>query len=588
MWDRTLSKAPLRTVFRIAMGACLLGLALSSRAFAVPADVLHPGWTLVNLRPNDTFKPMVTGMGFLSDGSLVLSHWGGSHDKLQLRQMNGAVYVVKNVTGDNPSPVVSTFADKLEDPVGMLVKDDRIYVTGGERLIELPDADKNGKAEAARAIVTIPGTHVRHEFLFGGMFKDGRIWMNASSAKDIGGGLPGWGQANPNRGTMMSVDPNTGAHEVYAMGLREPNGMGMGPEGEIFVPDVQGNWLPSCKLINVRKGRFYGFRHQPRESWDNMKESPPAVYLPQGEVSQAPGNPLYIESGKYAGQMFIGDAAMGGIRRIFLEKVAGEWQGTSFFFSFGFEGGPNRLIWGPDGYLYVGICGEGAGWSFKQNFGLQKMKPNGKNVFEMLSVRSRKGGMEIQYTDEINAAAADKANYTVKSWSYAPDSNYGGPKIDNKTLAVAATQVSPDRKSVYLDIPGLVAGKVVHISLASGIASKAGDALWTKETWYSLNAMSPSGPFEGSLDLGDIQARHNNGLAKGIHVKVAQGRLMARLAGHGYAALEVRDIRGGLVARAQGRDRLESGIPMDGWAPGAYSVRIRDGELSAERRVTIP
>ncbi|HKP94310.1 MAG TPA: hypothetical protein VJ385_01015 [Fibrobacteria bacterium] len=554
----------------------------------MPADVVHPGWTVVNLRPNAAFQPMVTGLGFLSDGSLVVSHWGGSHDKVQTRQMNGAVYIVKNVTGDKPSPVVTTYAENLEDPVGMLVKDDRIYVTGGEKMLELPDADKNGKAEAARAVVTIPGTHARHEFLFSGLFKDGKFWMNPSSAKDIGGGLPGWGQKNPNRGTMMSVDPATGAYEVFAMGLREPNGIGIGPEGEIFAPDVQGNWLPSCKLINVRKGRFYGFKHEPAETWDNMKESPPAVYLPQGELSRAPGNPLYIPTGKYAGQMFLGDVASGGIRRIFLEKVDGEYQGAAFFFSFGLEGGPNRLAWGPDGYLYVGICGQGAGWSYKQDYGLQKMKPNDKVVFEMLSIRSRKNGMEIQYTDEINAAAADKAGYTVRTWNYAPTSDYGGSKIDTRIMTVAATQVSPDRKSVYLDIPGLAAGKVVYIGLNAGIASKAGDAVWTKETWYSLNAISPTGPFEGPTDLGEVQARHNAGLARDIRLVAGEGRLSVRLAGRGRASLEVRDIHGSLVTQAQGRDRLESGISTAGWASGVYAVSVRDGELSAERRFTLP
>ncbi|MEO6098202.1 MAG: hypothetical protein ABIW76_22055, partial [Fibrobacteria bacterium] len=252
-----------------------------SGAYAAIPETVNPGLKLVNLRADNNFQPMVTGLGFLSDGRLVVAHWGGDHDLLQNLQTQGKVYIISGVTGDTPSPVVSTYAQSLEDPTGMLVKDDKIYVSGGEKLIELPDENKDGKAEAAKIICKIPGTHSRHEFLFGLVFKDGKFWMNPSSAKDNNANSAGK-QKNPNRGTSMAVDPVTGTFELFAMGLREPNGIGIGPEDELFVPDVQGNYLPANKLINIRKGRFYGFKHDPVEAWDSQKEYPPAVYLPQG------------------------------------------------------------------------------------------------------------------------------------------------------------------------------------------------------------------------------------------------------------------------------------------------------------------
>src|SRR5690606_9816590 len=108
------------------------------------------------------------------------------------------------------------------------------------------------------------------------------------------------------------------------------------------------------------------------------------------------------------------------------------------------------LTWGPDGHLYAGICGEGSGWMYRQNYGLQKMKPNGKKVFEMLAVRARQGGMEIEYTDAINANAENKAKYTVRTWHYTSTSGYGGPNVDTRTQTVANVRVSPDRKKVFL------------------------------------------------------------------------------------------------------------------------------------------
>ena len=83
----------------------------------------------VNLRPDANFKPMVTGLGFFSDGRLAVAHWGGLHNDIHLVQRKGAVYILSDVTGDTPAPKVSTFASGLEDPVGMMVKDDKVVVT---------------------------------------------------------------------------------------------------------------------------------------------------------------------------------------------------------------------------------------------------------------------------------------------------------------------------------------------------------------------------------------------------------------------------------------------------------------------------
>jgi glucose/arabinose dehydrogenase len=564
--------------------------ALGTPALAVIPETVNPGLKIVNLRTDNTFQPMVTGLGFLSDGRLAVCHWGGLHASVDKLQTAGKVYILKGVTGDAPAPTVSTFAESLEDPVGMLVKDDKIYVTGGEKLSELPDANNDGKAEAPRVICKIPGTHARHEFLFGLVFKDGKFWMNPSSGKDVGTGLPAWGQKNPNRGTTLSVDPATGAFEVFAMGLREPNGIGIGPDNELFSPDVQGNWLPANKLINLRKGRFYGFKHEPAETWDSQKESPPVAYLPQGELAQAPGTPLYIGAGnlpgdRFVGQMLMGDAVNGGIRRVFLDKVDGEYQGAVFAFTGGLEAGPNRLLWGPDGYLYVGMCGQGSpDWAYKKDFGLQKIKASGTDVFEMVSVRSRAGGLEIEYTHEVNAAGQAAGAYNVRSWHYEPTSDYGGPAIGTKTLAVGTVQVSPDKKKVFLPISGLAAGTLVDIKL-SGVASATGIANWTAETWYTLNKISTSAPFQPTTRLA---APAPASQADGLTLRASPGRLELASVVGGIAGAQVRDTRGLLVAEAFGAGGRTLEVATTGWAPGVYQVSVRSGAKTLRRTVAVP
>ncbi|MEO6097574.1 MAG: hypothetical protein ABIW76_18735 [Fibrobacteria bacterium] len=590
-------KATLRKVYiqHLAAMAWLFGSA--GAAHAVLPETVNPGLKVVSLRPDNNFQPMVTGLGFLSDGRLVVSHWGGLHNDVDKLQTAGKIYIMSGVTGDAPSPVVSTYAQSLEDPTGMLVKDDKIFVTGGQKLIELPDANKDGKADPARVICTLPGTHARHEFLFGLVFKDGKFWMNASSGKDVGGSLPAWGQKNPNRGTTLAVDPTTGTFEVFSMGLREPNGMGIGPEEDLFVPDVQGNFLPANKLINIRKDRFYGFKHEPAETWDNQKEYPPVVYLPQGDVAQALGNPLLIRQGdlpgdRFVGQMLLGDAVNGGIRRIFVERVAGEWQGSVFSFTGGLEAGPNRLIWGPDGYLYVGMCGQGApGWAYKKDFGLQKVKPNGTDVFEMVAVRSRAGGLEIQFTHEPNAAALSAASYTVRSWYYVPTSAYGGPATGtNPAVSVGTPLLSPDKKSVFLplsplDGPSGGNGRVYNIKL-KGIASVSGLSLWTQETWYTINNISTSIPFfKGTTKLAAPANKE-----EGFRIQARAGKLeLAAKLGEMIARAQVRNMRGALVADVNSAGGTVLEIPTAGWTSGIYIVTMRAGTgASYQREIAIP
>jgi hypothetical protein len=286
--------------------------------------------------------------------------------------------------------------------------------------------------------------------------------------------------------------------------------------------------------------------------------------------------------------MLLGDAVNGGIRRIFVEKVNDEWQGSVFAFTGGLEAGPNRLLWGPDGYLYVGMCGQGSGWSYKRDYGLQKVKPNGTDVFEMVAVRSRKGGLEIEFTHEPNAAALTAGSYAVKSWYYKPTSAYGGTAQDTKAVTVGQPRQSDDKKSVFLplsplDGPNGGNGRVYYIKL-NGIKSASGISAWTQEAWYTLNNISPSEPFVTTkLDAPSPRA-------EGFRLRAMPGRLeLAAKLGETIARAEVRDTRGGLVAEIPGAGGTNLEIPTAGWASGLYLVTLRSaGGVSYVRQVAVP
>jgi cytochrome c len=187
--------------------------------------------------------------------------------------------------------------------------------------------------------------------------------------------------------------------------------------------------------------------------------------------------------------MLFGDVSHGGIKRVYLEKVNGDYQGAVFRFTQGLKAGVNRLRWGPDGALYIGGVGMVGGWSWRgQRSGLQKIRYNGTSTFEILSVSALSNGFTIEFTEPLAAGQAEnKSDFLVKQWWYLPTAAYGGPKQDETIMDIRKVTVSKDRRSVSLEIPGLKPGHVVYFLLNDQLTSKNNHSLWSGEAWYTLN-----------------------------------------------------------------------------------------------------
>jgi cytochrome c len=134
----------------------------------------------------------------------------------------------------------------------------------------------------------------------------------------------------------------------------------------------------------------------------------------------------------------------------------------------------------------IGMVG-GWGWKEKQ-YGLQQMKYNGKLTFEMLAIRAKPRGFEIEFTEPLEAGEKIKTpDFFVQQWWYLPTAKYGGPKRDLEKLNVTQMTVSSDRKKIYLEIGGLKKGHVIYFRLPENLQSDSGQQLWSSEAWYTLN-----------------------------------------------------------------------------------------------------
>jgi len=131
------------------------------------------------------------------------------------------------------------------------------------------------------------------------------------------------------------------------------------------------------------------------------------------------------------------------------------------------------------------------GWTWKEKqYGLQRMKYNGRLTFEMLAVRAKPRGFEIEFTDAIGAGLKTPAtDFLVQQWWYLPTADYGGPKMDLQKLKVSRISVSKDRRRVFLEIQGLKKEHVVYFRLPEYLQSVSGQFLWSSEAWYTLNGI---------------------------------------------------------------------------------------------------
>jgi cytochrome c len=440
---------------------------------------VHPSFKVSQARPSN-FEPKVGGLDFLSDSSLLVCTWDSV----------GPLYKLEGVTRGNPENIkITRIASGLAEPLGVKVVNDTIYVMQKQELTRLLDNDKDGIIDEYQTVCA--GWRVSanfHEFAFGLAYKDGYFYGALATAINPGGASTK--PQIPDRGKAIRISKKDGSFEFIASGLRTPNGINFGVDGELFITDNQGDWLPSSKLLHITKGSWYGSRSVNFEGTANMKEKPPVVWLPQDDIGNSPSQPVPIDLGPYKGQQLHGEVTHGGLKRVFMEKVNGEYQGAVFRFTQGLEGGVNRAVWGPDNALYVGMIGNPGNWSHAGGkwFGLQKLTWTGEPAFEMLAVRAKSNGMEIEMTEPIASTFGNSTtDYEVKQWYYKPTENYGGPKLDEKTLKVKSVNISEDRKKVFLQLDGLQENHVVYIHLKGLFVSAENRNLWATEAWYTLN-----------------------------------------------------------------------------------------------------
>jgi glucose/arabinose dehydrogenase len=176
------------------------------------------------------------------------------------------IRLLRDADGDGVAETRSVFLENIDSPFGMALIGNHLYVAATDALLRYPYvAGETRIATAPTKVVDLPAGPINHHWTKNVIASpDGsRLYATVGSNSNVGeNGMA----AEAGRAAIWEVDPKTGAHRIYASGLRNPNGMAWtGPPASPLIwtvvnerDELGGDVVPDY-LTSVREGAFYGW-----------------------------------------------------------------------------------------------------------------------------------------------------------------------------------------------------------------------------------------------------------------------------------------------------------------------------------------
>jgi len=453
---------------------------LLDRDFPAPGDAEHYRIETLPLPPDTLVE--VGGLAFRPDG------------KLYVATRRGDVWLVTNPTADDVDQIHwQRFAVGLHEPLGLLAEGNHaLYVVQRPEMSLLRDTNGDEVADEYETVCDrfgISGNY--HEFAYGPVRDaagDFFLTLNLGFSPPL--------SEVAYRGCCVKVGRD-GTLVPWAFGLRSPNGINFDPAGRLFFTDNQGEYIPVCKLQDVRRGEFYG--HKASLPWmPDVREGEtpdvvqPAIWFPLS-LARSTAEPVWDTTagrfGPFASQCFVAEVTNSLITRCALEEVKGRMQGACFNFRTGFQSGVNRLAYAPDGSLMVGETNRGWGSLGGQTHGLQRVVYTGRAPFEILSMNITPEGWLVKFTKPVDARqASEPERWFLESYTYHYWDTYGSPEIERRENKIAAIEIADDALSTRIVVSERDKRRVYHLQLKD-VTAADGAKLSHPDAYYTLNEL---------------------------------------------------------------------------------------------------
>ena len=384
----------------------------------------------------------------------------GGHDFITERRiavctMHGDVWIC-DVSGPSLHELTwKRYAAGLHQPLGLKVVNGVIHVMCRDQIVALHDRNNDEEADYYEPVSRVHQTSAGgHDFITG-------------LERDFSGR---WFFASGNQG-LCRVDKDK--IEVLATGLRNPNGLGISPDGNTVLTSVQeGNWTPASAICDVSFGGHFG-AGGPREGGRGYVA--PMLYLPRG-IDNSSGGQVFIDSdewGPLSGQWVHFSSGFAKHFILLREPLNKSSQGAAVVLPGSFLAGSHRGRFSPhDGQLYVASS---QGWG---NYGisdgaLQRVRYNNQTEYFPYPVafEARENGILLTFANEESVPKADHKKWYAQHWNYRYGPSYGSKeysvsdpnRIGHDRLEILSVQKSGPK--LFIEIPQIEPVHQLHLHL---------------------------------------------------------------------------------------------------------------------------
>ena len=421
----------------------------------------------------------LTGVDFFSDGK-----------RAAVCTMDGDVWTVSGIDEKLETLTWRRFASGLFQTLGLRIVDDKVYVLGRDQITRFHDLDGDGEADFYENFNNDCGATVAYHEFAHDLQTDSQGNFYFAKGSNLGGAVV------PYHGSVVRVSKDGKSSERWTSGFRAPNGISVGPGDVLTTSDNQGNWIPTTPINYItKKGEFCGFMPCSHQTPPPKEARPALCWIPYNQDNSGGGQLWAVGAkwGPFNGELFHLSYGKCVAFHVLREQVGDLWQGGVTKFPFKFLSGVMRGRFNPaDGQMYmVGMRGWQTDGSRDGCF--QRIRYTGKPVNMPLTAKVNATGIDITFTDKLDAETAGSADSYSAEWcNLRWTGDYGSPefwvtqpaKKGREPLPVQSASLLPDGKTVSLKFEKLQ--PVHHLVIKYKIRGADGSAV-SQELDYTIN-----------------------------------------------------------------------------------------------------
>lgn len=373
------------------------------------------------------------------------------------------------------------YATGIYQALGLKVVNDQVYVLGRDQITRLHDENRDGEADFYEDFCNLIHT-----------FPEPHHYVTSLETDAAG--------------NFYFVDP-VGVHrvsadgqklETIATGFRNPNGMGVRPDGKVItVAPQQGEWTPASPIVAAQPNGYYGYGG-PKITPDRPLGYDPVLCWIPHSVDNSGGSQVWIPDGQWG--------ALGGhfihfswgrcfMMLVLRDEQKGVAQGATAALPGRFLSGAMRGSFNQrDGHLYV-VGSTGWQTSALKDGSFQRVRYTNKAIDIPVAWHVHQNGITLAFAEKLDPETAnDAGSFAASQWNYKYARSYGSKdwsvsdpeKEGHDTLEVRSAKLLDDGKSVFLEIPDLK--PVMQLQIKYNVDTKEGAGL--RNTLYgTINSL---------------------------------------------------------------------------------------------------